>query len=150
MVSISSSQKKQNMVKLSLFIVVLLLSVLPSNTLKSQGSGSKKNTLEKVLNNIAEPYFIGCDSALNKFIYRSLKYPPLAKENEVDGRIVVRFAIDEKGKVSDITLLKDIGYGCGDEVVRVFKAMPNWMPAIYKNKPIKYYLTKSVLFKLTN
>jgi protein TonB len=51
-------------------------------------------------------------------------------ESKIEGYVFVSFVVEKNGKISNIRVLKDIGGGCGDEAVRIIKAMPRWVPGI--------------------
>ncbi|MEM9885934.1 MAG: energy transducer TonB [Bacteroidota bacterium] len=92
------------------------------------------------------------DMALTKFLYKNLKYPPIARENGIDGTCVVRFTIEKSGKVSGIELLRDQGGGLGAESVRVVKLMQDqdieWRPGMQRGQPVRVSFTLPVKFKL--
>lgn len=87
-------------------------------------------------------------SEMLKHIYSNIEYPKEALEQRIEGTIVVRFIVNEKGEIVDPKVVREIGGGCGEEGVRVTKQMPNWYPAIqngfkssvYFNLPIKFRL----------
>ena len=91
------------------------------------------------------PIFPGCEKrkskkrrkactekALLKAIYADLKYPSIAKENGIEGLVVISLVVDQKGKITDIEIILDLGYECGDEVVRVVNTLHtkfgHWTP----------------------
>lgn len=84
---------------------------------------------------------------LLKFIYKHIKYPKIALENSIEGRVFVRFVIDEKGFVQDIEILKEPGGGLGREVIRVVKKMPQWKPGKQGLHHVKVQYTLPVEFK---
>lgn len=85
---------------------------------------------------------------MTKFIQKHLKYPSFAKENNIEGVVYIRMTIDSKGKVTEAMLKEDIGYGCGDEALRVVKMMPNWFPATKDGKAVASTQTIPIGFKL--
>ena len=72
--------------------------------------------------------FPGGEEALYDFIKKNLQYPEAAREAHISGTVVVAFAIEKDGTISNVRILRDLGYGCGDEAVRVVKMMPKWKP----------------------
>jgi periplasmic protein TonB len=74
------------------------------------------------------PQFPGGNPALLNFIDKNLQYPAEAKQNEIKGTVYATFIIFGDGSISDITITKDIGDGCGDAVIRLIKSMPKWIP----------------------
>ena len=86
--------------------------------------------------------------ALFKYLGKNIEYPPIAQENGITGRVVLRFVVNETGNITDIQVVKDIGGGCGAEAVRVVKSMPTWTPGRQRGKPVKVYYTLPVRFNL--
>jgi protein TonB len=82
------------------------------------------------------------------FLQRNLKYPAMALNENVSGRVVVNFIIDEEGKVEKATILKGIGYGCDEEALRVIKLMLKWKPGIKNGKPVKATFNQAIVFRL--
>jgi protein TonB len=74
------------------------------------------------------PAFPGGEDAMLTFLKRHLRYPKDAHENNITGRVYVSFVIDENGKVSEIQIMRGLGYGTEDEVTRVVSKMPDWTP----------------------
>jgi protein TonB len=95
-----------------------------------------------------QPAYPGGEAELMAYFASSINYPAVAQENGIQGTVVVRFVVDEKGGISDIQILRDIGGGCGAEAVRVVKAMPKWTPGRQRGKAVKVYFTLPVRFKL--
>ena len=83
-----------------------------------------------------------------KYIYSNVSYPKVAKENKLEGRVIAQFIVDKDGSIINIKILRDLGAGCGDEVTRVLKSMPKWIPGKQRGKAIKVQYTLPVNFKL--
>ncbi|MBX7140594.1 MAG: TonB family protein [Chitinophagales bacterium] len=94
------------------------------------------------------PDFPGGQTELMKYLQKNLRYPPAARENGIEGRVVLQFVVDEQGTISDIQVLRDIGGGCAEEAVRVVKNMPPWKPGKQNGNPVKVYFKLPVTFKL--
>jgi len=94
------------------------------------------------------PTFPGGDQELLKYLYGNIKYPPIAKENDIQGLAVLSFVVNEDGAISDIKVLRDIGGGCGDEAARVVGTMPKWVPGKQRGKAVKVAYKLPVRFKL--
>lgn len=83
-----------------------------------------------------------------QFIYKNIKYPSIAKENGIEGTVVIRFVVSKKGEVQDATIVKDVAGGCGKEALRVVKLMSKWKAGrqggrnvpVYFNLPVKFQL----------
>ena len=94
------------------------------------------------------PSFPGGEKELLKFLAENIKYPPLARENNIQGNVALTFVVNKNGSVSDVTILRDIGGGCGKEAVRVVNSMPRWNPGEANGNPVKVRFTLPVRFKL--
>ncbi|MDX1478616.1 MAG: energy transducer TonB [Saprospiraceae bacterium] len=88
------------------------------------------------------------DRALLAYIQSKLRYPALARENGIEGMVVVEFVVEKDGSVSQIKLLHDIGMGCGKESVRVVRGMPGWSPGIHHGRPVPVLFRLPVRFRL--
>ena len=95
-----------------------------------------------------DPEFPGGLDALSKFIADNIKYPQLAKENNITGRVFVSFVVEKDGRVGQVKILRDIGGGCGNEAVRVVKMMPKWKPGKQRGKPVRTQFNLPVDFSL--
>jgi len=94
------------------------------------------------------PEFPGGSAALLKYLASKIRYPDLARENRVEGLVVVQFIIDEKGKISGVIILRGIGGGCDEEAIRVIQAMPDWQPGLQRGVPVKVRYNVPVRFVL--
>ena len=84
---------------------------------------------------------------LLQFIYKHIKYPTIALENGIEGRVFVRFTVNKEGLIQDAQILKEPGGGLGKEVLRVIKMMPKWKPGKQGVHPVKVQYTLPVEFK---
>lgn len=94
--------------------------------------------------------FPGGIEGLIMFVCMNVEYPEQARTAEVEGTVYASFCIDKDGSVSNITILKDIGYGCGDEVVKMLKSMPQWKPAKIRGKNVRSEFNLPVTFTLSD
>lgn len=94
------------------------------------------------------PSFPGGEAELLKYLAQNIKYPPLARENNIQGVVALTFVIGKDGSVKDVNVVKDIGGGCGKEAVRVVQTMPKWIPGEANGNPVKVRFTLPVRFKL--
>jgi protein TonB len=85
---------------------------------------------------------------MNTFIYDNLRYPKIAKENGVEGTVVVRFAVEKDGSLSNPEVVRDIGAQCGAEALRIVKSMPKWNPGKQRGRPVRVQFNLPVKFKL--
>ena len=107
-------------------------------------------TVEEVIFQVVEdePEFPGGMEALYKYLGESIKYPALAKENNIEGRVYVTFVVEKDGSIANPRILRDIGGGCGQEAIRVVKVMPKWKPGKQRGKNVRVQFNLPVSFKL--
>lgn len=77
-----------------------------------------------------------------------MRYPEKAKNDKAEGRVQVRFDVNENGSVGGITVMNPIHPSLDSEAVRVVKSMPNWKPATLDNKNVKVSMVLPVVFAL--
>ena len=94
------------------------------------------------------PKFPGGEQAMFDFISSNVKYPQVAKDKNIAGRVYVGFVVEKDGSVSNVEVLRGIGGGCDEEAVRVVKAMPNWTPGKQKGEPVRVNYIMPFMFKL--
>ena len=94
------------------------------------------------------PEFPGGQEALTKYLQSQVKYPPLALEARIKGKVYVSFIVNKKGTVTDVKLLRGIGGGCDEEALRVVKAMPKWKPGRIQGKKVNIKYNLPIHFKL--
>lgn len=94
------------------------------------------------------PQFPGGEAALMKFIGNNLSYPAVAAENNIQGRVFVRFAVSKTGAVEKVQVLRSPDPSLEKEAIRVVKSMPNWIPGKQNGQPVNVWYTLPVTFKL--
>lgn len=128
------------------------------DTIPQNGDASEK--IYKVVEKM--PHFPGCDDSADKkecsqrllieYISENLVYPEAAKKDGTVGKVVLQFVITSEGRVRDVTILRDIGSGCGEEAARVVEKMNDdgivWSPGTQRGKPVSILYTLPVSFKL--
>lgn len=94
------------------------------------------------------PGFPGGEEELFKYLRKNIKYPPVARENGMQGRVFVTFVVDKDGKVKDARILKGVGGGCDEEALRVIRAMPDWKPGKQNGRAVSVQYNLPVNFTL--
>ena len=94
------------------------------------------------------PTFPGGEQDLLRYLANNIKYPALARENNIQGTVALSFVVNKDGSVSDVSIVKEIGGGCGKESVRVVQSMPRWSPGEANGHPVKVRFTLPVRFRL--
>ncbi|MBI5916526.1 MAG: energy transducer TonB [Bacteroidetes bacterium] len=88
-------------------------------------------------------------NAMLQFIYANIHYPQLARDNGIEGTVYVRFIVEKDGSITNPTILRDIGGGCGEEALRVVKKMPTWLPGKQQGRPVRVQFNLPVKFSLS-
>jgi len=94
------------------------------------------------------PAFPGGEAALYKYLAENIKYPQMAKESGIQGRVFVTFVVERNGSVTDVRVLRGIGGGCDEEAIRVVKGMPQWTPGKQRGKAVRVQYNLPVKFTL--
>ena len=95
------------------------------------------------------PEFPGGQQALFKYINENVKYPVIAQENGIQGRVICQFVVNKDGSIVDIEVVRSGGDPSLDkEAIRVIKSMPKWKPGKQRGKPVRVKFTLPVNFKL--
>lgn len=92
-----------------------------------------------------DPQFPG---DIDKYIAENLVYPQLARENNITGRVYVTFVVEKDGSITGARVLRDIGGGCGAEVIRLVNSMPKWIPGTQRGKPVRVQYNLPINFLL--
>ena len=95
-----------------------------------------------------KPEFPGGQAAMFKFIAEHTKYPEIAKENGITGKVFVQFVIGKDGKVTDVKVIRGVDPYLDREAVRVVKSMPPWKPGSQRGKPVKVSFQLPINFTL--
>ena len=94
------------------------------------------------------PQFPGGEAALMKFLASHINYPPMAAENNVQGRVVVQFVVDKTGKVGEVKVVRNVDKDLDREAVRVCQALPKFTPGRQNGRPVSVWYTLPIQFKL--
>ena len=94
------------------------------------------------------PTFPGGEAALLKYIADHIRYPAVAQENNVQGRVVVQFVVTKTGKVGEVKVVRSKDPDLDKEAVRVVKSLPNFIPGKMNGNPVNVWYTLPVNFKL--
>ena len=95
------------------------------------------------------PEFPGGQQALFKYLSENVKYPVIAQENGIQGRVICQFVVNKDGAIVDIEVVRSSGDASLDkEAIRVIKSMPKWKAGKQRGKPVRVKYTLPVNFKL--
>ncbi|MFO8000827.1 MAG: energy transducer TonB [Marinilabilia sp.] len=94
------------------------------------------------------PEFPGGDQALHQYLAEAVKYPTIAQENGIQGRVYVKFVINTDGSVTDVEVARGVDPSLDKEAVRVVREMPKWKPGEQRGEPVRVSYTVPINFKL--
>lgn len=114
----------------------------PAGNINNDDSGEVFSYVEEM------PEFPGGQESLMQFIAQNIKYPDVAKENGIEGKVYVQFVVFSNGKADRINVLRGIDPSLDAEAVRVIKQFPLWNPGKQNGKPVNVSMTLPVQFKL--
>ena len=124
----------------ALSLIVGLLLLVSVNCGFAQSGNSSENTVFTVVEQ--PPKFPGGMRAFEDYMATNVRYPAAADAAKVRGKVFVSLIIRDDGRITDVQVLKGIGFGCDQEAMRVISTMPNWEPGNQSGRPVnvKYNL----------
>lgn len=119
----------------------------------AEASGKKEevSSAEKVktlTGAVVQPSYPGGTKAMRKFIQQKLLYPSDALNKKIEGKVYVSFIVDKNGKLLNPTIVKGIGHGCDEEVLRIVSEMPTWVPGNQGGEVIPMNYTIPITFNI--
>jgi len=94
------------------------------------------------------PQFPGGEKARALFLQNNIKYPKLALQNKIQGKVYISFIIEKDGSLTNIKVLQGVGAGCDEEALRVARLMPKWKPGKTQGHEVRVVITMPVNFVL--
>ena len=108
-----------------------------------------KPEVEKVFDVVEQmPSFPGGPSALMEWLSNNVKYPVVAQENGVQGRVVVSFVVERDGSITDVKVVRGVDPSLDKEASRVVRAMPRWIPGMQNGSAVRVKYNVPVAFRL--
>ena len=107
--------------------------------------GDEKDIFEVVEQN---PSFPGGEAELMKWLHKNLKYPPVAQENGIQGKVYIQFVVNKDGSIVDPKIIRSADTSLDKEAMRVVQAMPKWTPGRQRGKAVRVRFTLPVTFRL--
>lgn len=99
--------------------------------------GTVDNGIKEIYDIQEYPEFPGGMTAWAKFLQKNLRYPYMAQESGIQGKVYVSFVVEPDGSISNVALVKGIGYGCDEEAIRVIKKSPIWKAGRQNNQKVR-------------
>ncbi len=107
------------------------------------------NETEKIFVKVDQlPAYPGGTDAMIAFLSSNIKYPSIAVENHIEGRVVVQFVVEKDGEITNVKVVKSVDPSLDKEAIRVISMMPKWRPGMQGEKAVRVTLTMPVSFKL--
>lgn len=100
--------------------------------------------LAKADTKIKQPEFPGGMNEFYKMVGMNFKITPEADKNKVKGKMKITFMVEKDGSLTEFKIVKDLGYGLGNEAIRVFKLSPRWIPGSENGKPVRVLYTMPI------
>ena len=110
-------------------------------------------TIDNLVHNAAGvevyPQFPGGMTAWAKFIQKNLKYPIMAQDANIQGKVYLSFVVEKDGAITDVSVLRGIGAGCDEEAMRVIKKSPKWKAGQQNNQNVRVRYTMPINYTIT-
>lgn len=135
------------MIKYILFCTLLLVSFLGDAQIYSHDTVINGKTVTTYTYVDQMP---SIDYDHNKYLTENLYYPDSARAHNIEGRVLVKFVVNEDGHISECSIPKPVNSYLDEEALRVIGKMPPWKPGKQDGKPVRVYFTAPIVFKLTN
>ena len=104
---------------------------------------------EEVFHSVEQmPQFPGGDAALMKYLASHINYPPMAAENNVEGKVILQFVVGKDGRVGEVLVARSVDKDLDKEAMRVVKSLPKFTPGRQNGRPVSVWYTLPVQFKL--
>lgn len=132
-----------------IFFIVLTMLFAGCSQLSKSDNDNQFNSGEEPLTQADKmPEYKGGTEKLIQYISKEVKYPPNAKDMDVEGTVQVSFVVNKDGSISDANIEKGVYSELNDEALRVVESMPNWIPAKHKGKKVAVKLMLPIRFEL--
>ncbi len=106
---------------------------------------------EEIFQAVEQPaQFPGGDAAMMKWLANNVRYPESAQQNDIQGRVIVKFVVEKDGSIGQATILKGVDKDLDREALRVVKKMPKWQPGKNNGVAVRSYFNLPVVFRLQN
>lgn len=105
--------------------------------IKQKNLKEENNTVYSFVSMETPPSYPGGIEKFYTFLNDNIKYPEVAKENNVQGNVFVSFTVEKDGSLSDIKIDRKLGYGTDEEAIRVLKLSRRWNPGMQNGKPVR-------------
>lgn len=95
-----------------------------------------------------QPAFPGGNAAMMKFLSDNIRYPVIAQENGIQGRVICNFVVERDGSITDVQVVRGVDPSLDREAIRVIQQMPRWTPGKQRGSAVRVRFTLPVVFRL--
>lgn len=111
----------------------------------------KKHVEEQIFVAVEQPAeFPGGQAALMRWLSNNMRYPEAAQQNDIQGRVIVKFVVEKDGSIGNVQIAKGVDKDLDREALRVVKKMPKWQPGKNNGQAVRSYFNLPVTFRLQN
>ncbi len=118
----------------------------PGTSNPTLGGSDTTNVVYEVVE--IQPSPAGGMAGWNKYLSENLRYPPNAQRKGIEGTVIVAFVVNTDGTTTDIEILRSVGGGCDEEVIRIVKGSPKWTPGMQRGMPVRTRMRLPLRFML--
>ena len=97
-----------------------------------------------------QPEYPGGNAAMMQFLSNNIRYPVIAQENGIQGRVICNFVVERDGSITDVQVVRGVDPSLDREAVRVIQQMPRWKPGKQRGQAVRVRFTLPVVFRLQN
>ena len=127
----------------------VLLFIFLFCTLSVSAQSNTTSRTERLFDVVEEmPMFPGGNAALMDFLANNIKYPQVAEENGIQGRVVLTFTVEPDGSLTEVKVVRGVDIALDKEAIRVVKSMPKWIPGKVGGQPVAVKYTLPITFHL--
>lgn len=135
------------MKKLTALFALLFVFALTSAQSDESGSKSATQSTTQKEDVITQPEFKGGIEKMYQYISDNFEYPENAAKRSVNGKMEVEFTVERSGDITYVGILKGLDYSIDEEVLRLLKGMPRWIPATKNGVPVRYKVSMPITIR---
>ncbi|RZK60349.1 MAG: energy transducer TonB [Pedobacter sp.] len=125
-----------------------IVQIAPAGEGPKQAQVVEDNTVYNFVSMENPPNYPGGLEKFYKYLSDNIKYPPMAAENNINGKVLVSFTVEKDGSLTDLKVERKLGYGTDEEAMRVLKASKRWNPGMQNGKPVRVKYNIPISFNL--
>lgn len=128
--------------------IIALITLLGFSVSKAQTTNTGEDKIYSFVSLENPPLYPNGIAEFYKFLGENIKYPEQAKENKIQGNVFVSFVVEKSGTISNVKVVKGLGYGTDEEALRVLALSPNWEPGLKDGQPVRVKYNLPIKFSL--